>query len=327
MSEGEQQDVPPQERLNEVLAEYSERVRRGEAVNREQFITEHPDVAEELRTHFEAADGEPKAPEPKEPQHEGASGESGLPAMSDYDGRKPGRVQKRGNAEGPGEPRTFSGEVIRYFGDYELLEEIGRAGMGVVYRARQVSLDRLVAVKMILAGQLATDEDVKRFHVEAQAAAALDHPGVVPIYEVGEHEGQHYFSMGLVEGQNLAERLSSGPLQPRKAAELTRKVAEAVAYAHAQGVIHRDLKPANVLLDENDQPRITDFGLAKRVEADGGLTDTGSVLGTPNYMPPEQASGKSALIGPTADVYSLGAILYALLAGRPPFQAATPSDT
>jgi len=199
--------------------------------------------------------------------------------------------------------------------------------MGVVYRARQVSLDRVVAVKMILAGQLATDEDVQRFYVEAQAAAALDHPGVVPIYEIGEHGGQHYFSMGLVEGQNLAERLSSGPLQPRKAAELTRKVAEAVAYAHAQGVIHRDLKPANVLLDENDQPRITDFGLAKRVEADGGLTDTGSVLGTPNYMPPEQASGKSGLVGPTADVYSLGAILYALLAGRPPFQAATPSET
>ena len=197
--------------------------------------------------------------------------------------------------------------------------------MGVVYRARQVSLNRPVALKMILAGQLAGDDEVKRFYLEAEAAANLDHPGIVPIYEIGEHEGQHFFSMGFVEGTSLAAKVADGPLPPSEAATLTMKVAEAIQFAHEKGVIHRDLKPANVLLDSQGQPKVTDFGLAKKLQADSGLTHTGQVMGTPSYMPPEQAEGKN--VGPPADVYALGAILYCLLTGRPPFQAATPMDT
>ncbi len=216
---------------------------------------------------------------------------------------------------------------VRYFGDYEIIREIARGGMGVVFQARQVSLNRPVALKMILAGQLANETDVKRFYTEAEAAANLDHPGIVPIYEVGQHEGQHYFSMGFVEGQSLSQRLAEGPLPPREAADLMAKVAEAIEFAHGHGVIHRDLKPANILLDKNGNPRVTDFGLAKKLEADSGLTGSGQIMGTPSYMPPEQAGGKRGEVGPLADVYALGATLYALVTGRPPFQAATPMDT
>jgi eukaryotic-like serine/threonine-protein kinase len=215
---------------------------------------------------------------------------------------------------------------VRYFGDYELVREIARGGMGVVYRARQVSLNRTVALKMILSGRLASERDVQRFRSEAEAAAGLDHPGIVPIHEIGEHETQHYFSMGFVEGSSLAEKLAAGPIEPRAAALLVRQVAAAVQYAHDRGVIHRDLKPGNILLDAQGTPRVTDFGLAKRLDADAGLTSTGQVMGTPSYMPPEQAAGRADL-GPTADVYSLGAVLYALLTGRPPFQAAGAMDT
>ncbi|REK21255.1 MAG: hypothetical protein DWQ45_23030 [Planctomycetota bacterium] len=216
---------------------------------------------------------------------------------------------------------------VRYFGDYELLEEIARGGMGVVYRARQVTLNRVVAVKMILSGQLASRQDIQRFRAEAEAAAHLDHPGIVPVHEVGEHNGQHYFSMGFVNGPSLTSELSDGPLAPQRAATLVRNVAEAVGYAHGKGVIHRDLKPGNILLDQSGQPRITDFGLAKRLRVETSLTATGQILGTPSYMPPEQAAGRADSVQVTADVYSLGAVLYACLTGRPPFQAANPVET
>ena len=174
---------------------------------------------------------------------------------------------------------------------YTLRARIGKGAMGIVYRARQVSLNRLVALKMILAGQLASEQDLRRFHTEAAAAANLDHPGVVPIYEVGEHQGQHFFSMGFVEGESLAARIARGPLAPRDSAEIVRAVSEAVQYAHEKGVIHRDLKPANILLDSAGHPRITDFGLARRVTRDSNLTASGQVVGTPSYMPPEQCGG------------------------------------
>ena len=219
------------------------------------------------------------------------------------------------------------GEKIRYFGEYELLAEIARGGMGVVYRARQVRLNRIVALKMILAGQFAGKADVQRFHTEAEAAAQLDHPGIVPVFEVGEHEGHHFFSMGLVEGESLARRIAVGLLPPKEAAALMVKIAEAVQYAHDKGVIHRDLKPANILLDKGGQPRVTDFGLAKKIQGDSNLTTHGQILGTPGYMPPEQASGQVDQVQEPADIYSLGATLYATLTGRPPFQSDNPVDT
>ena len=219
------------------------------------------------------------------------------------------------------------GEFVRYFGDYEILEEIARGGMGVVYKARQLTLDRIVALKMVLSGELASSQELDRFRAEAQAAANLDHPGIVPIFEVGEHNGRHYFSMGYVEGDSLADRVKDGPLDPQQSAEIMGKVSTAINYAHQQGVIHRDLKPGNVLLDSRDEPRVTDFGLAKQVESNSDLTNTGQVLGTPAYMPPEQAGGDLDKIDARSDVYSLGATLYCLLTGRPPFQAANPVDT
>ncbi len=216
--------------------------------------------------------------------------------------------------------------AIGIFGDYELLGEIARGGMGVVFKARQVSLNRIVAVKMILAGQLASKEAVERFQREARSAAQLDHPAIVAVFDVGTVDGQHYFSMGYVEGPSLADQLAGGPWVPADAARLMLQVAEAVHYAHEMGVIHRDLKPANILLDRDRRPRITDFGLARQTTADE-LTITGQLVGTPSYMPPEQASGESGLSRPTIDVYALGATLYALLTARPPFQAASVLDT
>jgi eukaryotic-like serine/threonine-protein kinase len=211
--------------------------------------------------------------------------------------------------------------TLKYFGDYELLEEIARGGMGIVYRARQKSLDRIVAVKMILAGQLATAADVQRFRAEAAAAAKLQHPNILGIYEVGEHDGRHYFSMEYVEGRNLAELVQEGPLPAARAAAYVKATAEAIHYAHQKGVLHRDVKPSNVLVDPFDQPRVMDFGLAKQVESASDLTLSGQVLGTPNFMPPEQAGGRRREVGVQSDVYGLGAVLFFLLTGRPPFLA------
>jgi WD40 repeat protein/tRNA A-37 threonylcarbamoyl transferase component Bud32 len=224
-------------------------------------------------------------------------------------------------------PPALPAEEGAFFGDYELVRKIAEGGMGVVFEARQKALNRLVALKMILAGRLATADEVRRFRAEAEAAAQLDHPGIVPIYEVGEHAGQHFFSMGFVEGDSLAAKVREGPLPPREAAELIEQVARAVAYAHERGIMHRDLKPANVLLDRDGHPKVTDFGLARRAQGESHLTVSGQVVGTPSYMPPEQAEGKSDAIGPAADVYALGATLYCLLTGRPPFQAASVLET
>jgi WD40 repeat protein len=211
---------------------------------------------------------------------------------------------------------------LERLGDYELILEIARGGMGVVFQARHVFLHRMVALKMILGGQLARPEDVQRFQTEAEAAAQLQHPGIVALYEVGTHEGQPFFSMEFVQGTSLAQVAAAGPVPSRTAARYLELTARAVHYAHTKDILHRDLKPANVLLDEHDQPKVTDFGLAKMLHTDSGQTRTGTVIGTPSYMAPEQAAARRDL-GPECDVYSLGAILYELLTGRPPFRGET----
>lgn len=214
------------------------------------------------------------------------------------------------------------GEV---FGEYDLIDEIARGGMGVVYKARHRQLNRVVALKMILRGQLASDDDVQRFHREAEAAANLDHPGIVPIYEIGESDGRHFFSMKLIEGGSLSAQLEPIAQDQRSVVRLIQKVARAIHYAHQRGVLHRDLKPANILMNEVGDPLITDFGLAKQVEGDSNLTQSGAIVGTPAYMPPEQAAAEKD-ITTAADIYSIGAILYQALCGRTPHQAQSPFE-
>ena len=208
---------------------------------------------------------------------------------------------------------------IRYFGDYELLEEIASGAMGVVFRARQSSLNRSVAVKMIRGTLLASDSDVQRFQAEAEAAASLDHPNIVPIYEIGQHGDQHYFSMKLFEGGTLADHMDELAGDPERAVPLMITIARAVHAAHQYGIIHRDLKPGNILMDEDGTPHVTDFGLAKQLEGDSGLTLSGQIVGTPYYMAPEQAGSSRTPLTTSADVYSLGAMLYEMLSGNPPF--------
>jgi serine/threonine-protein kinase len=295
-----QHETTRDEQLAQLLAQLTEEMRRGGKPDLEAVAARHPDLAGELRELWAAVLFAEEFTRPAAP--------------------------------GPG-PRTAAvvADLPRTFGDYELLEEIGRGGMGIVYKARQQSLGRTVALKMILRGELATAEDLARFQTEARAAAHLEHPAIVPVYGAGEHAGQAYFSMRYVEGETLGARLARAPLRPREAARLLAEVARAVHYAHERGILHRDLKPSNVLIDRDGRPHITDFGLAKRVAGDGagapGPTCTGAIVGTPAYMAPEQVSGSRGTPSPASDVYSLGVILYEMLTGRPPFQAPTPVDT
>jgi serine/threonine protein kinase len=321
----EAHDSTGEQRVNEVIAAYLKAVQSCERPDRDDLLRRHADLAGELRSFF-----------------------------ADEDAVLPGAAPLRELAtQGPAVPAGPAPVFVRYFGDYELFEEIARGGMGVVYRAKQVSLNRIVALKMILAGQLASDEDVIRFRREAEESANLDHPNIVPIYEVGEHHGQHYFSMKLIEGSNLAEWIrkkftaenaenAEGKLRKEKsilpdsslppsfsalsAVKLLIPVARAVHFAHQRGILHRDLKPANILIDEAGTPYVSDFGLARKVQRDSALTQSGAIVGTPAYMPPEQARAEK-LLTTSVDVYALGAILYELLTGRPPFRAATPLDT
>lgn len=232
-------------------------------------------------------------------------------------------------------PVVTTPEIPQNCGDYELLGELGRGGMGIVYRARQLSLGRVVALKMILHGDHATNSDIARFRAEAESAAKLHHPNIVNVYEVGEFEGRQFFSMKLIEGTTLAKRLLEGPLPSRVAAEMLAPICRAIADAHRRGVLHRDLKPSNILIDPEGRTYVTDFGLAKRLHSDevsgvdgqSHLTMTGAILGTPSYMAPEQAAGRATQVSEATDIYSLGAILYAMLTGRPPFQAVSAVDT
>jgi TolB-like protein/Tfp pilus assembly protein PilF len=231
------------------------------------------------------------------------------------------------NSESQDERAPPPAEMPKEFGDYELLEEIGRGGQGVVFRAWQRSLSRTVAVKIIGTGQWTTNAHVKRLRREAEAAAKLNHPGIVPIYEVGERDGTYYFSMRFVEGDRLDEVVSRGSVSARQGAELIAKVARAVHYAHEHGILHRDIKPGNILLDANGEPHLTDFGLARLVEHGSTVTGTLEVMGTPSYMAPEQAVGNNAAVSSATDVYGLGAVLYELLTGHPPFAGGTTYET
>jgi eukaryotic-like serine/threonine-protein kinase len=318
------------ERLAAILHGLSERRRRGEDVDIEAAARDHPDLADELRDLWAAA------------------------RFADLFARRP--MPNDSTVSAPARPATAPPSVLpRSFGDYDLLEELGRGGMGVVFRALQKSLGRTVALKMVRQGDLATPAERARFRAEAEMVARLEHPNIVTIFEVGEVEGQPYFTMPYVEGTTLARLVDDGPLPPRAAARLVAVIARAVQHAHERGILHRDLKPTNILLSvvrgpgpvvktddqpglteraaehgpratDHGQPMVTDFGLAKHLTAGISLTVTGDILGTPAYMPPEQAASQSGALGPASDVYSLGAILYELLTGRPPFQAASRYD-
>lgn len=236
----------------------------------------------------------------------------------------PTQIFRRGAASLHSINDQVTADVI---GDYEILKEIARGGMGVVFKARHRKLGRLAAVKLIKSGEIAGDDEIKRFHAEASAASRLDHANIVPVFEAGEHRGQHYMAMAYVDGPSMWARAKEGPIEPVEAARLMEQVAKAIHYAHEKGIVHRDLKPQNILIADDGTPKVTDFGLAKRSDQDNGMTGTGMALGTPSYMPPEQAAGINEQVGPQSDVYSLGATLYALVTGRAPFQAASAIET
>jgi len=323
--------VDKAQRIEQVLERFTKSQSQGKPLHIADLIAEHPDLAPELARELEKLGDATLAPSASAEESDqptlqrtakSPADQETDPTLPVPDDASPGITPTAGMPTEPKPPAQ-----IRYLGDYELTEVLGRGGMGVVYKARQVSLNRTVAVKMILSGEYASEEGIRRFQAEAEAAASLEHPGIVPIYEIGRHQQRHYFSMQFVEGQSLDAVVREQPLTSRKAGEYLHAIAKAMAYAHEQGVLHRDLKPGNILIDADDQPHVTDFGLAKRVDSDSEVTATGQVLGTPSYMPPEQALGEHKKIGPASDVYSLGALLYAVLTGRPPFQADSAAST
>ncbi len=302
--------------LFQILAAYFEAIEAGQAPDRAEWLTRYPEWTDEIAGFLDDQERLLRLTEP-------------LRAIDQpTTGFIPGTELTDGSARYV--PRT----KVRYLGDYELIEEIARGGMGVVFRARQRSLNRPVALKMLLTDSLASETDEARFRREAEAAANLDHSNIVPIFEVGRHDGYSYFSMKLIEGGNLSKRLHDFASDQRAAARLMAKVARAVHHAHERGVLHRDLKPSNILLSGGPdtpigqlEPHVTDFGLARRVEGDSDLTLSGAILGTPSYIAPEQASGKRLVVTITTDVYGIGAVLYAILSGRPPFQGDSVLET
>ncbi len=308
------------ELLAAVIEQLTAEARDGRTPDIDRAAGDHPELASELRELWAVAQVAQLVRSP------GAS----KPTVSLSE-----QIHITPNATGEITIQDGLAAMPREFGDFELLQVLGRGGMGVVYKARQKSLDRIVALKMVREAHLATDDERARFRTEAEAAARLKHPNIVTVYEVGAVSGQAYLCMEFVGGQTLAEKVrAQGPLPAQEAARLVAEIARAVHHAHSQGILHRDLKPSNILVPgtmnqpENAvrAPKVTDFGLAKRIDEAQSLTRTGAVIGTPSYMAPEQAAGRKDLT-PAADVYSLGAVLYELLTGRPPFQAAHPIDT
>lgn len=314
----------PDQRLAELANQLAEQLRAGVRPDIDTLLRDHADLADELRGLWATmlvADCVAA----------GVGSSSGLHAPpvapSSEPAEVPAHVTTPFSHDVDPPSRVHSIPTSALFGDYEVREELGRGGMGVVYKAHQISLSRTVALKVILRGATPSSADLARFRTEAESAARLDHPAIVPIYEVGEQHGQPFFTMKYVAGTTLARRLAEGPMPPREAAALLAPICRAIHYAHDRGVLHRDLKPSNILIDEEGRPHVSDFGLAKRVEAEEHLTLSGAVLGTPSYMAPEQAAGKRGNLGPASDVYSLGTILYQMLTGHPPFQGATPVET
>jgi eukaryotic-like serine/threonine-protein kinase len=319
-----------EERLCEIIGAYYAASGDGHEPDRAGWLSRHPKFAADLAEFFANQDRLHQLAEPLRPVAQAAS-LGGAPWSAPTE-RQDDRVYNRADSEGETLaldcPLDLATEArLSYFGDYEIIDEIARGGMGVVYRARQRSLNRLVALKMILTGTLASEADVLRFRAEAQAVANLDHPHIVPIYEVGQYDGHHYFSMKLIEGGSLAEHLGRYVADLRASARLVADVARAVHHAHRRGILHRDLKPSNVLLDAAGTPHVVDFGLARRVARGSELTRSDAIVGSPPYISPEQASGRKAAITTATDVYGLGAMLYALLTGKPPFRGDSVLET
>lgn len=309
------------------MSESADRQRAQQHQNRERSNPIHPtDATLPTAGDFEVASAgpgdtlqwrEPQVSTPRTSDFGVAASQDAHRTMDHVEGAADG-IKRDGDRTSP---------LFGKLGDYELLSELGRGGMGVVYRARQRSLNRIVALKTVLASSAATDREILRFQNEAEAAANLRHPGIVAVYDVGEAEGRHYYSMEFIEGDDLSRLIREHSLPGEQAARYLIQLAEAVQYAHEHGVLHRDLKPSNVLLDSHGRIKITDFGLAKRVHADSQLTGAFSIMGTPSYMPPEQAMPTRGPVGPYSDIYALGAVLYELLTCRPPFRADNPLET
>jgi tetratricopeptide (TPR) repeat protein/predicted Ser/Thr protein kinase len=299
-----------EERLQEILLAYLEAVEAGQQPDRRSLLERHPDLAAELSAFFAEQD---RLDRWAEPLRVVAAARGATPPLAAGE-----------TVRAPDTPPAQAGLRI---GGYELLEEIGRGGMGVVWKARQEGANRVVAVKLVRPDPLGGEEQVRRFRNEAEIVAQLDHRHIVPLYDVGEYGGAVYFSMKLLDGGSLADRLSHFTADPRAAARIVAEVARAVHHAHQRGVLHRDLKPSNILLDADGRPHVTDFGLAKRIEVDSSLTQSGALVGTPSYMAPEQTSARKGAVTTATDVHGLGAVLYALLTGRPPFQAETVLET
>jgi WD40 repeat protein/tRNA A-37 threonylcarbamoyl transferase component Bud32 len=303
------------DRLGELLLRWEELHKDGRDISPEELCRDCPQLLGPLRQRIEAlraVDVVLNSPDAATGSHAGTTGGSFDPDIPD--------PAPRTQQPQPSDP-------VKQVAGYEVLDELGRGGMGVVYKARQKGLGRLVALKMILDGAYARASDLARFRSEVEAIARLQHPNLIQVYEVGEHDGQPYFSMEFVDGGTLEEKINGQPQPPRQAAELIQTLARALDAVHKKGIVHRDLKPANILLTSDGVPKVTDFGLAKQLDAAAGPTLTKHILGTPSYMAPEQARGDSRHVGPATDVYALGTVLYELLTGRPPFRAAREWDT
>ena len=296
MEDSQFEDDPHEQELANLLTQIADQIAGGVEVDINKVCDDHPELAEDIRELMGTM---------VVTQAAGSGSVSSVPTDSKF-----------ASLELPYEMEKFV-----------LEEELGRGGMGIVYRAYRKSDGKSVAIKMLLRGEFASPVEKQRFETEVTASMQLNHPNIVPIYDYGEHKGNGYFCMKLIEGETLTQRLLRGPLTAKQTARLMLQVSEAIHYAHEQGILHRDLKPSNILLDGNDRPYVADFGLAKQFTGDPTLTRSGAILGTPSYMAPEQAAGRRGDVGVISDVYSLGAILYHVLTGHPPFQAASPVDT